>query len=105
MGEQNLEEFKQEDQSQAEQHDEDQNHEEIHQEERRHEDRFTDFMFGQRRGHHQRIEPQQEINPNQNYIDYEQLMFHIDSLIESTKNLKPLFQKFQPYVEQIWKKK
>ena len=70
-----------------------------------HRDRFTDFMFGQRSGPQQRIEQNRDVNPNHNSIDYEQLMFHIDSFMESTKDLKPLFQKFQPFLEQFWKKK
>jgi hypothetical protein len=68
-------------------------------------DRFTDFMFGQRSSHHQSHEQERDVNSNPNYIDYEQLMFHIDSFIESTKDLKPFFKKFQPFIEQFWKKK
>ena len=68
-------------------------------------DRFTDFMFGNRKAHHQSFDQQQDVNPSQNYIDYEQLMFHIDSLIESTKDFKPLLKKFRPFLEQFWNKK
>jgi hypothetical protein len=72
---------------------------------RRDEDHFTNFMFGQRRNLPQRREQEHELNTNQNYIDYEQLMIHLDSFIESTKDFKPLFQKFKPFVEQFWKNK
>jgi hypothetical protein len=92
---QDLEALKQE-----ELHQEEQNHQDA-----RHEDRFTDFMFGQRRGHPQKNEPKHELNTHQNNIDYEQLFVHFDTLMESTRNLKPLFLKFYPFVERIWKKK
>jgi hypothetical protein len=58
-------------------------------------------MFGPRRDRHQRKEHQQELNSNQNFIDFEQLMIHIDTLMESTRDYKPLFQKF---IKQFWKK-
>jgi hypothetical protein len=68
------------------------------------EDRFTDLMFGSRRDN----DPDEETEmkrENQPSIDYGELMIHFDSLMESAKNLKPLFQKVIPFVEQIWKKK
>jgi len=65
-------------------------------------DRFTRFMFGPRRephhNHHQ--EPH-----DQSTINYEELMINIDTLMESVRGLKPLFQKAYPFIEQFWKKK
>ncbi|GHH98487.1 hypothetical protein AM1BK_20300 [Neobacillus kokaensis] len=42
---------------------------------------------------------------NQPYIDLETMFGHIDTLIESTRGLKPLFQKVYPYIERYIKKK
>lgn len=81
--------------------------EENQQSEWSHKDRFSDFMFGP--GRKQQLEANehehQERYTNHAYIDYEQLMVNFDALMESVQNLKPLFQKFKPFVEQIWKKK
>jgi hypothetical protein len=67
-------------------------------------DPFTDFMFGPGRGIESRdTEPRE--NPNQHYIDYGELMVNIDILMESVKNLRPLFNKVYPFFQQIWKKK
>ncbi|WML43370.1 hypothetical protein [Neobacillus sp. PS3-40] len=68
------------------------------------EDRFSDLMFGSRRDNDPDEEPEMK-RENQPSIDYGELMIHFDSLMESAKNLKPLFQKVIPFVEQIWKKK
>lgn len=67
-------------------------------------DRFSNFMFGgTRREEEERIE-EQEFHSNQSFINFEELMGSIDSLVESVQNLKPLFQKIFPFVEKIWKK-
>jgi hypothetical protein len=66
------------------------------------EDRLTEFMFGSRSTSND--QPEKNSEP-QSYIDYEQMFVHIDDLMESARNLKPLFQKVFPFVEQIWKKK
>ncbi|PFO06202.1 hypothetical protein COJ85_07640 [Bacillus sp. AFS076308] len=68
-------------------------------------DRFTSLMFGprtdnngQRSQHHS--EPKQDSS-----IDYEALMTNIDTLVDSVRGLKPLFNKVYPFIEQLWKKK
>ncbi|MBO0961212.1 hypothetical protein J1P26_16030 [Neobacillus sp. MM2021_6] len=71
-------------------------------------DRFTSFMFGSRSEHHQQIHPHhqhQEPKQNQSTINYEELMMNIDTLYESVRGLKPLFDKIYPVIEQFWKKK
>jgi hypothetical protein len=68
------------------------------------EDHFSQFMFGTKRKADQ-SEPSEFETGTQPSINYEELMIHIDTLMESAKNLKPLFQKVYPFVEQIWKKK
>lgn len=69
-----------------------------------HEDMWTNFMFGSGPRHPPNIH-QHERQTNQSYINYEELMANIDTLMVSVQNLKPLFQKVYPYIEQIWKKK
>jgi hypothetical protein len=67
------------------------------------EDPFSRFMFGPGR----RIEelpPQRMENGSQSSIDFEELMVNFDRLTESVQNLKPLFRKFLPLMEQFWKK-
>ena len=68
-------------------------------------DHFTDFMFGSRKREQPLIPESHEPATGPSYIDYEQLMVSFDMLMESIQNLKPLFHKFKPFVEQIWKKK
>ncbi len=71
------------------------------------EDHFNRFMFGPSREKQQRNPRlhQGGHQPEQSNIDVDQLMMNIDTLVESVQNLKPLFQKVYPYIEQIWKKK
>jgi hypothetical protein len=67
-------------------------------------DMFNQFMFGPgRKIESESLQP--ATNPDQHYIDYGELMVNIDTLMESVKNLKPLFEKAYPFIEQIWKKK
>jgi len=69
-------------------------------------DRFTRLMFGPRREpHHNHPHHHQESTHNQSTIDYGELMMNIDTLMESVRGLKPLFQKVYPFIEQFWKKK
>jgi hypothetical protein len=68
------------------------------------EDRLTNFMFGTRRDLDQSEQPEVS-ESNQPTIDYDELMIHIDTLMESAKNLKPLFQKVYPLIGKIWQKK
>ncbi|MED3564285.1 hypothetical protein [Bacillus xiapuensis] len=66
---------------------------------------FDDFMFGSgRKGGLEPIHPP-NTNNNPNYLDYGELIVHLDTLVESARNLKPLLDKFYPFIEQIWKKK
>lgn len=68
------------------------------------EDRINNFMFGTRSGMDQGRHPE-ALETKQSTIDYEELMIHIDTLMESTKDLKPLFQKMYPLIGKIWPKK
>lgn len=66
------------------------------------EDHFSRFMFGSRRySKEEKIAPE----PVQPAIDYGELMIHIDALVESAQNLKPLVQHLYPKVLQFLKKK
>jgi hypothetical protein len=60
-------------------------------------DPFTRMMFGSRN-------EDKETMYHQPSLDFEELMVSIDTLIDSAKNLKPLFQKVLPVIEQLWKK-
>ncbi len=60
-------------------------------------DPFSRMMFGSK----SKLEDNQDQQPS---LDYEELMVNIDSLIESAQNLKPLFHKVFPIIEQLWKK-
>lgn len=79
-------------------------------EEKWEEDPFTALMFGHGRGrqgqgtvqHDPLFQHRQYQPPN---IDYTEIMGHVDTLMESARGLKPLFQKIYPFVEQLWKKK
>ncbi|MCQ6280970.1 hypothetical protein [Bacillus sp. EB600] len=61
------------------------------------EDPFSRMMFGSK-------SEVEENQVQQASLDYEELMVNIDSLIESAQNLKPLFHKVFPIIEQLWKK-
>ena len=61
------------------------------------EDPFSRMMFGSK----SKVEETQDQQPS---LDFEELMVNIDSLIESAQNLKPLFHKVFPIIEQLWKK-
>jgi len=84
---------------------EDASMEERKNEERKESDRFTSFMFGPGRHQPRQDHQTQEPSRQQSTIDYEELMNNIDTLMESMKGFKPLFQKVYPYIEQLWKKK
>ncbi|WP_312471318.1 hypothetical protein [Neobacillus sp.] len=94
-----------EDQTQHEPVDQDQDNNQHH-EQTQIQDPFTNLMFGTRRQpeHHEHIHEPHQAN-NQSTINYEELIVNIDTLVESIRGLKPLFQKIIPFVEQIWKKK
>jgi hypothetical protein len=70
-----------------------------------HNDRFTDFMFGPRRREQPYSPESHEPANGPSYINYEQLMVNFDLLMDSIQNLKPLLNKFKPFVQQFWKKK
>jgi len=67
-------------------------------------EKFNDFMFGPGRSM-EANNTQPNENPNQHYIDYVEVMVNIDILMESVKNLRPLFDKVYPFIIQIWKRK
>ncbi|MDP4085122.1 MAG: hypothetical protein Q8934_10985 [Bacillota bacterium] len=68
------------------------------------EDRFNRFMFGS--GGKPPVHPENEQDERgpQDYYDYEEIMYNIDTLIESAKGLKPLYNKVYPYIQQFFKK-
>lgn len=65
------------------------------------EDYFSRFMFGGRR----RSSEESIQQPSEPSIDYDELMVNIDTLVESARNLKPLFKHVYPAVSQFLKKK
>ncbi|MDR7000815.1 hypothetical protein [Neobacillus niacini] len=65
---------------------------------------FDQFMFGTGQRGQEPFQPP-ETNYPPNYIDYGELIVHLDTLVESARNLKPLFEKVYPFIEQFWKKK
>ncbi|MCM3570005.1 hypothetical protein [Neobacillus mesonae] len=74
------------------------------------EDPFTALMFGNRRAeeHKRQLPADQPLyHPYGFYsnIDLDAMFGHIDTLIESFRGLKPLFQKVYPVIEQYIKKK
>ncbi|MBL4952383.1 hypothetical protein RCG24_09730 [Neobacillus sp. OS1-32] len=73
-------------------------------------DPFTTLMFGPKRAEQlsRQFPAQQPIDlppTKQNDIDLEALIVNIDTLIESVRGLKPLFQQVYPHIEKFWKKK
>lgn len=68
------------------------------------EDRLSQFMFGTRK--QPDLPPSQptENQPTQG-INFEELMKHVDTLMGSYDQLKPLFQKVTPFVTQFFTKK
>ncbi|WP_462408976.1 hypothetical protein [Neobacillus sp. Marseille-QA0830] len=74
-------------------------------------DPFTALMFGQQRYSQPHFElfpdshPSQNPPPNQQGIDLDLLLYHIDTLVESVKGFKPLLDKAYPYVQKYILKK
>lgn len=68
-----------------------------------HEDPFTRMMFGSR-GQMEDQQQQPSGKTPGTSIDLDELMTNLDTLIESAKNLKPVFQKALPTLEKIWNK-
>lgn len=66
-------------------------------------DPFNLLMFGQKG---QAAKPKQQMMDNSfgSSLDLDELMANIDTLIESAKNLKPVFQKALPKFERLWQK-
>lgn len=82
---------------------------EIEEEQWQHQDPFTALMFGTRRPpppirDMQNNQPWRNQMTYQPAIDYEAIMVNIDTLIESVRGLKPLFQQIYPHIEKLWKK-
>ncbi|MGG1396338.1 hypothetical protein ABE288_00335 [Bacillus salipaludis] len=79
--------------------------ENLQEEVRDHGNMFDQFMFGPGQRKQEQLQSP-ETNYSQNYIDYGELIVHLDTLVDSARNLKPLFQKIYPFiVEQFLKKK
>ncbi|MGJ7910325.1 hypothetical protein [Neobacillus sp. LXY-1] len=73
-------------------------------------DPFTALMFGspttiRQTGTYSPNQQQETIKDSHNYIDLDELMVHIDTLYSSYQELKPIFQKIYPFIEQFLKKK
>lgn len=74
------------------------------------EDPFTAFMFGPARPQLQHRNPiptqsGHSILSNLPEMDLDELMVHIDTLVESINGLKPLFQQAYPLIQQFLKRK
>ncbi|MEH7181216.1 hypothetical protein [Neobacillus vireti] len=67
-------------------------------------DPFSKLMFGDRAESMQRSR-QDVPNSNQNSLDFESIVENIVKLKDSSQNLKPLFERVYPYVQQFLKKK
>jgi len=70
---------------------------------REYEDPFNRLMFGQSRLHKDQREKSPQ-SPGEPSLDFDELITNLDALIESTKNLKPVFKKLLPTFEKWWKK-
>lgn len=67
---------------------------------------FDRLMFGPSRSKKpQSPEPKQEDESNiLNQVNLEEIMGHIDALMGSAKELKPMFNKIRPLIDQFLKK-
>jgi hypothetical protein len=68
------------------------------------EDPFRRFMFGPRRRPAERDASNSRSDKAEDEIDYMLLMENIDALIDTAKQLKPLFNKITPFINQFIKK-
>lgn len=67
-------------------------------------DHFSRIMFGSRKRAEENVHPKNDTSA-QPSINFEEIMRNIDTLMDSAKHFKPLFQKVLPIVERIWKNK
>ncbi|MEH7013548.1 hypothetical protein V7087_22530 [Neobacillus niacini] len=69
-------------------------------------DRFSKFMFGDRKGAMPHNHNHREVPNNKtSTFDVESIIENIVKLKDSSQNLKPLIQMVYPFVEQFLKKK
>lgn len=66
-------------------------------------DPFNRLMFGENGQTEERNQHEADHSSNSS-LDLDELMANIDTLIESAKNLKPVFQKALPKIERLWQK-
>ncbi|KIY22952.1 hypothetical protein [Mesobacillus subterraneus] len=70
---------------------------------------FDRFMFGGKKStdvsKDQPTEPAYPFSKYLDHIDLDEVMHHVDTLITSSKELKPLFGKIKPFFDQIIDKK
>jgi hypothetical protein len=70
------------------------------QEKTEHEHLARDFMFGDhRRNDRNDNESHSEGSSFLSQIDFDEVLHHVDTLISSAKELKPLFGKVRPYID------
>ncbi len=68
-------------------------------------DRFARFLFGgPKRGQSRPVDPKPSSH-DQSTLDFGALLENIDALMESAQNLKPIFKKTYPFIQQFFKKK
>lgn len=70
---------------------------------------FDRLMFGTRRTPHHSDESKAEAKMTEddnflNHMNIEEIMTHIDSLVGSAKQLKPMFNNIRPLINQFFKK-
>ncbi|RSD29389.1 hypothetical protein [Mesobacillus subterraneus] len=62
------------------------------------------FMFGGPRNHEQNPESESTIGNALGQMDYEEVFKHVDTLITSARELKPLIGKVMPFIDQFMDK-
>lgn len=70
-------------------------------------DPLAHFLFGPSRRNKDEYEhlPEKKEQPSLSELDLVEMMIHVDTLMESFSNLKPLFSKIQPLINMVWKSK
>ena len=68
------------------------------------EDPFDSFMFRRPREAKPQIDKKDDSNSLLGHVDIDEVMNHVDTLITSARELKPLFGKVRPFLEQFIEK-
>ena len=66
-----------------------------------HGDSFSRFMFGGSRESEPLTDKKNTSTRFLSHVDFDEVMNHVDTLISSAKELKPLFGKVRPYLDQF----